>query len=177
MTDYRRDYTNGGCYFFTLNLANRKSNLLIDEVCLLRSCFRKVIKQRPFKVNAIVVLPDHIHMVITLPKYDDDYSTRIRLLKTYFAKSLPKVTKSPSQISKQEKGIWQRRFWEHKIRNEQDYLNHIHYCYINPVKHKLVKSVKDWPYSSFHRDVKLGLFPIDWASNIDHLNSKQLFGE
>jgi len=104
--------------------------------------------------------------VLSLPDGDADFSTRWRLIKTRFAKALPKQERlSPVRLARGERGIWQRRFWEHLIRDEVDYARHVEYCYINPVKHGLVTRVQDWPHSSFHRDVKRGIFPLDWAGD------------
>jgi putative transposase len=123
----------------------------------------------------LVVLPDHIHAVWTLPPEDMDFSTRWRLIKSYFAKSMPKgESLSSVRQARGERGIWQRRFWEHLIRNEEDYRRHVEYCYINPVKHGYVTRVQDWPFSSFHRDVSDGIFPNDWAGDIAPLGE---FGE
>jgi putative transposase len=129
----------------------------------------------PFRIDAVVVLPDHIHAVWTLPSGDADFSTRWRLIKSYFAKSIPKGEPlSAARQARGERGIWQRRFWEHLIRDERDYSRHIEYCYINPMKHGLVGCVRDWPYSSFHRDVQAGLFPEDWAGEMEQAGE---FGE
>jgi putative transposase len=115
----------------------------------------------------MTILPDHIHAVWTLPPDDADFSLRWRLIKTFFAKSIPKRERlSPVRQARGERGIWQRRFWEHLIRDDQDYATHIEYCYINPVKHGLVVRVRDWPFSSFHRDVRSGVFPMDWGGEM-----------
>ena len=109
-----------------------------------------------------------IHAVWTLPAHDADFSTRWRLIKTHFSRSLPRGEQIDEvRESGRERGIWQRRFWEHMIRDEADYARHVEYCYINPVKHGLVLRVQDWPYSSFHRDVRAGIFPIDWAGDVN----------
>jgi putative transposase len=122
-----------------------------------------------------VVLPDHLHAVWTLPPGDSDFSTRWRLIKNRFAKALPKQERlSAVRKARGERGIWQRRFWEHLIRDEADYARHVEYCYINPVKHRWVTRVRDWPYSSFHRDVRAGLFPIDWGGDAETIGE---FGE
>ncbi|MBD3654075.1 transposase [Kangiella sp.] len=164
MPNYRRAKVKGGTYFFTVNILDRKSGLLTRHINELRQSFNHVKKQLPFKLDALVILPDHFHMVMTLPQNDDDYSNRLRLIKEGFTKRLNlNAIDHISRITRNEKGVWQRRFWEHQIRDEEDYINHIHYCYINPVKHQWVKRVRDWPYSTFHRDGKRGLFSIDWA--------------
>lgn len=166
MAIYRRLYCHGGCYFFTVNLANRHSQLLIEHIELLKQSIRHVQQKHPFYIDAIVVLPEHLHCVWTLPTNDMDYSTRWRLIKSYFSYHLPYLNDevySDSRVKKSERGIWQRRFWEHLIRNEEDYRAHIDYVHINAVKHQLVNRVVDWPYSSFHKAVKQGIYDVNWA--------------
>src|SRR5690606_28703740 len=126
----------------------------------------KVKRKRPFYIDAWVVLPDHMHAVWTLPEGDDDYSGRWREIKKTFNRYMPadEILSSARQ-KRGERGIWQRRFWEHTIKSEEDYRHHIDYVHINPLKHCLVNSVKDWPYSSFHRYVENGIYPIDWGGD------------
>ncbi len=163
---YRRAEMAGGTYFFTVNLAERKRTLLVDHVALLRMVVRKVRARHPFHIDAMVILPDHLHAVWTLPEGDADYPTRWALIKAGFSRRLPKdESHSQSRVAKGERGIWQRRYWEHLIRDEGDYVRHVDYCHFNPVKHGYVKQVSDWPYSTFHRDVKRGLYPPDWAGS------------
>jgi putative transposase len=132
-------------------------------------------RRYPFHIDALVVLPDHLHAVWTLPPDDADFSTRWRLIKTRFVRSLPKSEHlSPVRQARGERGIWQRRFWEHLIRDDSDYARHVEYCYINPLKHGLVRRVRDWPHSSFHRDVDAEIFPDDWAGDVGSLGE---FGE
>ena len=167
MPRYRRLTEGGRTWFFTVNLQDRSSNLLIEQVNSLRDVVGRVRQKYPFIINAWVVLPDHMHCVWTLPDQDHDFSLRWRLIKTGFAKQLPRQERiRTSRLRRGERGIWQRRFWEHQIRNEQDYINHVEYCYINPVKHGYVSWVKEWPYSSFHRDVRNGVFPENWAGPV-----------
>ncbi|TVO64763.1 REP-associated tyrosine transposase [Denitromonas ohlonensis] len=164
MPDYRRNRIPGGCYFFTVNLLDRDSDALVVHMDLLRNAVRKVRSRRPFHIDAWVVLPDHMHAVWTLPPGDSDYSGRWRAIKIAFAKALPKTEwRSPRRIAKGERGIWQRRFWEHTIRDEADYAAHVDYVHINPLKHGLVEAVGDWPHSSFHRCVARGVYPGDWG--------------
>ena len=126
--------------------------------------FKKVKHKHPYVVDAMVVLPDHLHAIWTLPKSDHDYSTRWSLIKSAFSRGLHKKERvSESRIHKRERGIWQRRFWEHQIRDEEDFANHINYIHYNPVKHEHVTRTIDWPYSSFHKHVKNGWLPSDWA--------------
>lgn len=107
---------------------------------------------------------DHLHCIWRLPEGDSDNATRWRHVKSAFCKKLPKGERiSKSRVKRNERGIWQRRFWEHVIADDEDLSNHINYVYINPLKHGHVRKVCDWPYSSFHRDVKLGIYPENWA--------------
>lgn len=162
---YRRSDKAGGTFFLTLTLADRNSDLLVYHVDLLRLSFRKVKKKYPFDLLAIVVLPDHLHMIMQLPEKDADFSTRVRLIKSGFSRGLAKTEfESASHRTKGERGIWQRRFWEHEIRDEKDFINHIDYIHYNPVKHGYVKSPADWSYSSIHKYIKQDELPDDWGS-------------
>jgi len=168
MPDYRRYRVPGGTYFFTVNLLERFPNdLLITHIDILRNVVRDVRKKRPFVIDAWVVLPDHLHCVWTLPPGDDDFTNRWRLIKQGFSKALP-ITERRSAVRKArgERGIWQRRFWEHVIRNDTDYAAHVDYCHINPFKHGYVLRVADWRYSTFHRYVDRGIYPLDWSGDI-----------
>ena len=175
MPNYRRAFVPGGCWFFTVNLLERRKTLLVDHIDALRAAVAKTRERYPFVIDAVVVLPDHIHAVWTLPPGDADFSLRWRLIKQRFARELPKHERiSAVRRARHERGIWQRRFWEHLIRDEVDYARHVEYCYINPVKHGLVSRVSDWPHSSFHRDVRAGIIPEDWAGDVD---ASGAFGE
>ncbi|MDB5502986.1 MAG: hypothetical protein JWR89_2888 [Tardiphaga sp.] len=175
MPNYRRARVPGGCWFFTVTLLDRRQTLLVDHIAALREAVALTRQNYPFEIDAFVVLPDHLHAIWTLPESDSDFSTRWRLIKTRFAKALPKQERlSAVRLARGERGIWQRRFWEHLIRDETDYARHVDYCYINPVKHGLVKRVSDWPHSSFHRDVRAGLVPEDWAGDVSDTGE---FGE
>ena len=179
MAQYRRDSTAGGTWFFTVNLAERQSKRLVDEIHTLRAAFSSVRARHPFDVNAIVVLPDHIHAIWTLPEGDADYALRWRLIKTVFSRvQPPSERRSESRESKHERGIWQRRYWEHRIRDERDMSAHVDYIHINPLKHGCVSRVRDWPWSSFHRHVREGLLPCDWRDTPDFCSdSSRGFGE
>ena len=134
--------------------------MLVDHIDALRAAVATTRERYPFAIDAVVVLPDHIHAVWTLPPGDADFSLRWRLIKQRFARGLPKHERiSAVRRARHERGIWQRRFWEHLIRDEADYARHVEYCYINPVKHGLVSRARDWPHSSFHRDVRAGSHP------------------
>jgi putative transposase len=169
MSNYRRLFIPGGTWFFTVNLLQRQNNnLLIREVNLLRETVKSVRKRSPFRINAWVVLPEHMHAVWTLPANDTDFSTRWRFIKSGFSRVLPKTEyRSVVPIAANERGIWQRHFWEHAIRDEADFERHIDSVHVNPLKHKLVSQVKDWPYSSFHRYVERGIYPANWCGEID----------
>jgi putative transposase len=161
--DYRRQWQAGGCYFFTHTLLNRSETLLTDHIALLRQAFRQVKKRYPFVIHAMVVLPDHFHCLIELPEGDADYSLRFRLIKMNFSRALTgSEFRAECRIRRRERGIWQRRYWEHLIRNPQDFANHLNYIHWNPVKHQLVKTVQEWPHSSFHRYVAMGWYPQNW---------------
>jgi putative transposase len=163
MTNYRRIYAKGATWFFTVNLADRRSRLLTDEIEILKNAHRYVLSRHPFSIDAMVVLPDHLHAIWTLPEDDADYSMRWRLIKTAFSRAIPLQEEiSESRFNRKERGIWQRRFWEHRIRDEVDYEKHINYVHINPVKHGHVSKVSDWPFSTFHKFVEKGIYSIDW---------------
>jgi len=164
MTAYRRNLVGGGTYFFTVNLADRRSSLLTANIELLRAAFRYTRHRHPFMTGAIVILPDHLHALWTLPAGDSDFATRWRLFKTTFSRGLRPIERvSASRSSKGERGIWQRRFWEHTIRDDDDFARHVDYIHFNPVKHSYVERLRDWPFSSFHRMVRLGWYPAEWA--------------
>ncbi|MEN8179306.1 MAG: transposase [Pseudomonadota bacterium] len=165
MTNYRRAFAKGGTYFFTVNCAVRQGNrLLINHVDVLRNSFRKVKQAHPFEIDAIVVLPDHLHCIWTLPPGDVDYQTRWALIKAGFSRSIASVERrSESRKKRGERGIWQRRYWEHLIRDERDLERHVDYIHWNSVKHGWVERVSDWPYSSFHAYMRRGVYPVDWA--------------
>ena len=167
-TSYGPDYLlyriDGGTYFFTVNLAERNRTLLTERIDNLREAFRVVKEAHPFKIDAMVILPDHLHTIWTLPDGDHDFSQRWRQVKSAFSREIAKEERvSRSRLRKQERGIWQRRFWEHAIRDEEDFRRHVDYIHFNPVKHGYVQKVADWPYSSFHQYVHFGILTVDWA--------------
>ena len=154
MSNYRRVFVKGGTYFFTVVLNDRQSDLLCRYIDEFRQAYAETSSFYSFETVAICVLPDHFHWVVRLPENEQNYPKILHAVKYNFSKRLPKCS---------QKSIWQRRYWEHCVRDETDLENHINYVYFNPVKHGLVKQVKNWAFSSFHRDVKLGLLPIDWG--------------
>ena len=158
MPDYRRVWCLGGTYFFTVNLLQRQGNdLLTRYIDKLRLVVSSVRQRHPFIIHGWVVLPDHIHCVIELPYDDADFATRWRLIKADFSKVLPKAEKrSNVRIRRGERGIWQRRYWEHLICDEADFRAHMDYVHINPVKHGLVEAVNNWPYSTFQKLASVG---------------------
>ena len=168
MPDYRRNRVPGGTFFFTVNLLDRRSNLLVTNIDALRDAVRRVRARAPFHINAWVVLPDHMHCLWTLPQDDADFPGRWRAIKTGFTKSLPiGEPRSPVMTRRGERGIWQRRYWEHTIRDDRDFAAHMDYTHFNPVKHGLVAHPADWPHSSFRRCVASGMYPADWRGGSD----------
>jgi putative transposase len=164
MPEYRRNRVSGGTYFFTVNLNDRRSGLLVSHIDHLRAAVGRARELKPFHIDAWVVLPDHMHAVWTLPAGDSDFSQRWRTIKMAFSKAIdPMETLSTSRRVRGERGIWQRRFWEHTVRDESDYRAHIDYIHFNPVKHGFVSSVAEWPFSTFHRAVARGDYPSSWA--------------
>ena len=162
MSNYIRPRTGGASIFFTVNLADRASDLLVREVGGLRDAFVRTITDRRFHIDAVVILPDHLHMVMTLPEGDSDYATRWRVIKARFSRGVDKGNIRASHLARAERGIWQRRYWEHHIRGAEDYRRHVEYCWKNPVKHGYVEAPTDWPYSSIHRDIRQGRVPAEW---------------
>ena len=176
MSDYIRPRVGGASIFFTVTLAERGSDLLVREVGALREAVRETRAAHPFRIEAWVVMPDHLHAVWTLPEGDTAYSTRWGAIKARFSRSVPAGQLRASHVARRERGVWQRRFWEHHIRDERDLWAHIEYCWVsagppkaaigpvdrlrreraerrgNPVKHGFFDNPGDWPYSSFHRD-------------------------
>ncbi len=165
MPNYRRIRVPGGTYFFTVNLLERQRRLLIEHVDLLRDAFRVAHAARPFDTIAIVVLPDHLHCIWRLPEGDADNANRWAQIKSGFSRRLPAIERRSAQrVARRERGIWQRRFWEHLIRDDDDLRHHVDYIHINPVKHGHAVRACDWPHSSFHRWVAMGHYPMDWAA-------------
>jgi putative transposase len=166
----------GGTYFFTLTLADRSSDILVREIDRLRAVYLLVQQARPFETVAICILPDHLHAIWTLPPGDADFATRWNLIKGGFSRGIPAAHgRSASKLAKREKGIWQRRYWEHVIRDENDLARHVDYVHFNPVKHGLVSRVSDWTHSSFHLYVKRAQLPIDWGGSFHQMPGS--FGE
>jgi putative transposase len=170
MSNYRRAWYPGGTYFFTVNLLQREGNdLLTRHVDLLRKVVRSVRARHPFHIHGWVVLPEHMHCVIELPPDDADFATRWRLIKMDFSKALPRTERlSKVRVARGERGIWQRRYWEHLIRDDADMQSHMDYVHFNPVKHGLVRRAADWPVSTFHELVKQGVYPLEWGGGSEN---------
>jgi len=164
MPNYRRNRVPGGTFFFTVNLLDRGSDLLVVQIAALRLAVWKARKKAPFHIDAWVVLPDHMHCIWTLPDADADFPSRWKAIKTAFSKSMP-APEAPlgTTLRHGERGIWQRRYWEHTIRDDRDYANHMDYTHFNPVKYGLVDHPADWVFSSFRHCVASGIYPADWA--------------
>jgi putative transposase len=176
MTNYRRNFIAGASYFFTVNLLDRRLSLLTEHIESLRGAFRHTRARHPFVIEAIVVLPDHLHAIWTLPEDDADYAMRWRLIKAAFSHTEIRGEQlSASRASKGERGIWQRRYWEHTLHGDADFARHIDYIHFNPVRHGYVDEVWQWPYSSFRRMVRLGVYPKDWVG--DAQEDGAAFGE
>ena len=170
MPNYRCNRVEGGSYFFTVNLQDRRSDLLVAEIATLRGAVRAAKARHPFHTDAWVVLPDHMHCVWTVPKGDHDFPVRWQMIKALFSRAIPRSVPQPddrprSQVRKREAGIWQRRYWEHTIRDDQDYAAHMDYVHFNPVRHGLAPRPADWTFSSFAKCVALGMYPIDWGTD------------
>jgi putative transposase len=169
MPDYRRNYVAGGTFFFTV-VTHRRSQFLCRPEArhLFRSCIRTQLRNRPFKIDAVALLPDHLHMMWTLPRHDKDFSTRWSAIKGDFTREWLRQSGSEAQTTSGQRregrrGVWQPRFIEHTIRDEDDFQSHLDYIHYNPVKHGWARSPKEWRWSSFHRYVRLGAYPIDWG--------------
>jgi putative transposase len=183
MPEYRRSKLAGGTFFFTVVTYHRYPILTTEESRhILRAAWENVMKRYPFTIDAICLLPDHLHCIWTLPEEDMNYSLRWGEIKKLFSKEYLKrigrgETRNESRIKKGEAAIWQRRFWEHAIRDEEDFNRHLDYIHYNPVKHGLVKNVLDWPWSSFHRYVTNGYYAENWGEMIGKTTEGMEAGE
>lgn len=177
MPEYRRSRVDGGTYFFTVVTYQRQPILSIPFARnLLHETWIEVQTKHPFRVDAICLLPDHIHCIWTLPENDSDYSIRLREIKRIFSHHYATLMKpvniiNSSRQKRQERTIWQRRFWEHTIRDENDMENHVNYIHYNPVKHGYVSKPADWKWSGFRRHVKMGLYEKEWGDQDKSLRS------
>ncbi len=161
MSNYRRVYIPGGTYFFTVVTLDRVPVFINeDRVEALRQAFRKVMAVRPFRIDAMVVLPEHLHCILRFPEGDADYSSRWRAIKKAASRQIGMDTNA-----RNERMVWQRRFWEHAIRDEEDWRRHVDYIHYNPVKHGLVSSPGEWAWSSFGNAVSKGWYEETWGAN------------
>jgi putative transposase len=172
MSNYRRPYINGGTYFITQVTYQRKP-WLCSEIgrIALREAIEHVRQKHPFEIDAFVLLPDHFHTLWTLPVNDSNFSVRMGLIKRYVTQYYGAnleidASVSKSRIARKEGNLWQRRFWEHLIRDEADFANHCDYIHYNPVRHGLCDRPQAWTFSSIHRFVKLGIYSLDWDGGI-----------
>ena len=161
MSQYRRLYECGAHYFFTLVTHQRRPIFSeLNHIRLLNFSINKVKKKYPFALNAMVILPDHLHCLWRLPENDNDFSTRWRLIKRYFSMEIDTTINH-----RNEKNIWQKRFWEHRIRSQEDWNKHLDYIHYNPVKHGLVQSPNEWQHSSFHYWAAKGFYEKNWGAS------------
>ena len=173
MSRYRRADTRGGTYFFTVVTYRRREILTEPESrAILRAVINKVKRDHPFTIDAWVLLPDHIHSIWTLPPGDNEYAKRWGMIKAGFSKQVKSLFHreewmNETKSRRREGTIWQRRYWEHQIRNEEDYRKYMDYLHYNPVKHGWVRRVIDWPYSTFHRYVVRGVYGEDWCGEFE----------
>jgi putative transposase len=162
--EYRRATAAGGSYFFTVNLADRSADTLVQHIAELRSVMQRVKQSHPFSIVAMVVLPEHLHTIWRMPHGDADYPMRWSLIKSNFSRQIAKGEQiHVSRLAKRERGIWQRRYWEHQIRDDADLARHVDYIHYNPVKHGWVTRVEDWQHSTFHEYVRREVVPPDWG--------------
>jgi len=171
MVRYRRNFVAGGTFFFTLTLRDRASRVLVEHADALREAFRAARQRHPFAIEAVVVLPEHLHLVMTLPPEDDGYEARIRFIKGRFSHRVAQLGVPILRNVRGEYDLWQRRYWEHTIRDEEDMQHHVDYIHFNPVKHGHALRAADWPHSSIHRYVRLGWVKEDWAFGADDLGT------
>jgi len=165
MVRYRRNFVPGGMFFFTVTLDDWRSSVLVDHIERLCAAFRKTRSERLFAIEAIVILPDHLHAILTLPPGDSDFSDRWRRIKGHFTRSAVAAGVAVSRNHRGEYSLWQKRFWEHTIRDDQDFERCADYVHFNPVKHRLVSSPSDWPFSSLHRYARAGILARDWGGS------------
>ncbi|MCE5232471.1 MAG: transposase [Mizugakiibacter sp.] len=168
MPRYVRAFIPGGTFFFTVALLERRRRLLTEHIDLLRQALADVRRARPFRLDAIAVMPDHLHCIWTLPPDGADFSSRWHAIKAGFSRGIPAGERlSERRRKKGERGIWQRRFWEHAVRDERDFERHADYIHCNPVKHGHVSRAADWQFSSFRRFVERGIYATDWGASDD----------
>jgi putative transposase len=167
MRQFIRSTTPGATYFFTVALQDRSARWLVDQIEVLRECVLRARVQHPFRIDAMVVLPEHLHALWTLPEGDADFPLRWRLIKGRFTRELLCRRVLDASASRRrgdaERSLWQRRYWEHQVRDADDFERHVHYIHFNPVKHGWVPRAADWPHSTFHRYARAGVLQPDWG--------------
>lgn len=180
MPEFRRSFLPGGTFFFTV-VTYKRHQILTNQISrtLLHDAFQNVKNRYPFRVDAICLLPNHLHCIWTLPEGDSNYAMRWKEIKRIFSRQYGRQFGSPekrnqSREKRQESTVWQRRYWEHTIRDEKDLSIHVEYIHYNPVKHGLVNRVADWQWSSFHRYVAMGFYDASWGGEYNHTGE---FGE
>lgn len=171
MSDYRRSFIEGGTYFFTL-VTYQRQPIFADSLSqsLLQSVWVNVKSRFPFTTDALCILPDHLHCILTLPSGDANYPIRLREIKrrftrAYLSQNKETYARNSSHLARGEATIWQRRYWEHTIQDEDDFKHHLNYIHYNPVKHGYVTRVSDWQWSSFHQYVEKGYYEKEWGEN------------
>ena len=183
MPEYRRSILEGGTFFFIVVTYNRRQILTAPVAReILHSAWINVQERFPFKTDAVCLLPEHIHCIWTLPEGDSNFSVRWKEIKRLFTRDYlykvePGKLRNKSHQKQGEATIWQRRFWEHTVRNQEDFTCHIEYIFFNPVKHGLVEYVSEWPWSSFHRFVRLGFYPNEWGGSEVREERDMILGE
>jgi putative transposase len=183
MPEYRRIKKAGGTYFFTVVTQGRHPILTSPEVRqALREGISQVRQAMPFSIEAWILLPDHLHAIWTLPEDDDRYAARWAVIKSCVTKRCKNLVGAGENVNlsmsrRQEGGFWQRRFWEHVIRDEADFQRHLNYLHWNPVKHGYAKTPMDWPYSTIHRFVAQGFYPTNWGGGVVEEYQSDDFGE
>lgn len=183
MSNYCRAQSPGGSYFFTVVTYRRQPLLTRPESRrILREAIRQAQQRMPFTIDAWVLLPEHLHCIWTLPQGDSDFSKRWGLIKAGFSKAARELFRqelwiNTSKAKQRESTVWQRRFWEHQLRDQADFNRHVDYVHWNPVKHGLVAHAVDWPYSTFHRYVAKGIYPADWGGGDANDVDETEFGE
>jgi len=166
---YKRSIAKGATFFFTVVTHERRKILCHESnVSLLREAFRSIKERHPFTIDAFVLLPEHLHCIWTLPENDSNFSMRWRQIKSHFSRHCPdefKGRQTTANLHKGEQAIWQHRYWEHQIKDENDFIRHVEYIHYNPVKHALTTAPKLWPHSTFQRYVNQGIYHLDWGAN------------
>jgi putative transposase len=171
-----RSHAPGPCYFFTVATHDRRP-ILIAEIDRLRDAFRTVLTRHPFTLEAIVVLPDHLHTMWRMNEEDGDFSMRWRVLKRLFSTGLEAPLPNRSRARKREKSVWQRRFWDHVIRDDDDWRRHLDYIHYNPVHHGYCEAPVEWPYSSFARMVERGWYDPEWGRTEPPIREDDVFAD